>query len=129
MLEKFLWNKFSLHQFILLWFQQEGRTAHSAWISMALLWEIFPGRLTYHFSDINLPTHSPIFWYKITLFGALSKARCVRYILPIMMTWNSKFGSIVKESQMKTYKVFWCPCHLNCRSVMNNKEVTLKVSY
>jgi hypothetical protein len=59
MLETFLRNEFNLCQLNSLWFQQDGATAHSAWISMAVLKEMFPGRLISRFGDINWPTCSP----------------------------------------------------------------------
>lgn len=37
MLETFLWNELNRHQYNLLWFQQDGATAHSAWISVVIL--------------------------------------------------------------------------------------------
>jgi hypothetical protein len=59
MLETFLQNESNLHQLNSLWFQQDEATAHSARISMAVLREMFPGRLISHFGDINWPARSP----------------------------------------------------------------------
>jgi hypothetical protein len=59
MLETFLQNELNLRQLNSLWFQQDGATAHSARISMAVLREMFPGSLISCFGDINWPAHSP----------------------------------------------------------------------
>jgi hypothetical protein len=59
MLETFLRNELNLRQLNSLWFQQDGATAHSARISMAVLREMFPGRLISRFGDVNWPTRSP----------------------------------------------------------------------
>lgn len=53
MLEIFLWNKLNLHQLNWLWFQQDGAIVHSALIYVALLGEMFPGRLICPFRDIK----------------------------------------------------------------------------
>lgn len=42
-----------------IWFQQDGATAHTARISMALLREMFPGRLISRFGDVPWPARSP----------------------------------------------------------------------
>jgi len=53
MLETYLHNELhSLHQ-DLLWFQQDGATAHPAQTSMQVLRTMFPGRLISHFRDIT----------------------------------------------------------------------------
>jgi hypothetical protein len=41
------------------WFQQDGATAHMAWRSMQVLWEMFPGKLISLCSDVEWPAHSP----------------------------------------------------------------------
>jgi hypothetical protein len=41
------------------WFQQDGETAHTARASMALLREVFPGRVLSNLGDINWPPRSP----------------------------------------------------------------------
>jgi hypothetical protein len=58
-LETFLQNELNFYQPNSLWFQQDGATAHSAQISLAVLREMFPGRLISRFGDINWPAHSP----------------------------------------------------------------------
>jgi len=43
----------------LVWFQQDGATAHTARKSMAVLREMFPGRLISLRGDISWPARSP----------------------------------------------------------------------
>jgi hypothetical protein len=43
----------------LVWFQQDGATAHTARKSMAVLRQMFPGRLIYLRGDISWPERSP----------------------------------------------------------------------
>jgi hypothetical protein len=43
----------------LLWFQQDGATAHTAQISMQVFRTMFPGRLTFCFRDITWPACLP----------------------------------------------------------------------
>ena len=43
----------------LVWFQQDGATAHTAWKPMAVLREMFPGRLISLRGDISWPVRSP----------------------------------------------------------------------
>lgn len=43
----------------LVWFQQDGATAHTARYSMNVLREIFPGRLISRYGDIPWPARSP----------------------------------------------------------------------
>jgi len=43
----------------LVWFQQDGATAHTARKSMAVLREMFPGRLIFLRGDISWPVCSP----------------------------------------------------------------------
>jgi hypothetical protein len=57
LLETFLWNQLILHELNSLWFQQGGATARSAKIYMAVLREMFPGRLISHSGDINWPVY------------------------------------------------------------------------
>jgi len=53
MLETYLHEELhSLHQ-DLLWFQQDGATAHPAQTSMQVLRTMFPGRLISHFRNIT----------------------------------------------------------------------------
>jgi hypothetical protein len=59
MLEEFMRNELNPRQLNSPWFQQDGETAHSARISMAVLTDMFPGRLISRFGDINLPTRLP----------------------------------------------------------------------
>jgi hypothetical protein len=59
MLKTFLQNELNLCQLNSLWFQQDGATAHSTWISIAVLMEMFSGRIISRFRDINWPAHSP----------------------------------------------------------------------
>jgi hypothetical protein len=59
MLETFLQNELCPHQLDLLWFQQDGASTHTAWISMVVLRMMFPGRLNSHFRDINWPACLP----------------------------------------------------------------------
>jgi hypothetical protein len=42
-----------------VWFQQDGTTAHTTRISLAVLRQMFPGRLVSLRSDIGWPTRSP----------------------------------------------------------------------
>ena len=53
MLETLLCNKLHPCQQDLLWFQQDGATAHTAKISMQVLRTVFPGRLISCFRDIT----------------------------------------------------------------------------
>lgn len=48
-----------LHEHENLWFQQDGATAHTARISMAVLRNLFPGRLISRFGDVPWPARSP----------------------------------------------------------------------
>ena len=41
------------------WFQQDGATSHTARETMALLRELFPGRLISRFGDVPWPPRSP----------------------------------------------------------------------
>ena len=59
MLETFLCTELHPHQQDLLWFQQDGATAHTAEISMQVLRTMFLARPISHFGDITCPTHSP----------------------------------------------------------------------
>jgi hypothetical protein len=43
----------------LLWFQQDGATAHTAEISMQVFGTMFLGRVIFCFGDINWPACSP----------------------------------------------------------------------
>jgi hypothetical protein len=54
MLETFLQNELHPRQHVPLWFQQDGATAHTSRICMAVLREIFPRRLISRFGDINV---------------------------------------------------------------------------
>jgi hypothetical protein len=58
MLETFLCSELHPRQKDLLWFQQDGATAHTAEISMQVLKTMFPGRLVTLFGDITWPAHS-----------------------------------------------------------------------
>ena len=61
MLETFLCIESHPGQQDLLWFQQDGATAHTAEISLQVLWTLFPGRLISHFRDITcLPPSPPL---------------------------------------------------------------------
>ena len=42
-----------------VWFQQDGATAHTARISLAVLRQMFPGRLVSLRGDIGWPARSP----------------------------------------------------------------------
>jgi hypothetical protein len=89
MLETVLQNELSPHQLDLLWFQQDGPSAHTAQISMAVLRTMFPGRLISRFGDINSSTGPPthlILLYQIISFEATSEAWYMRHVLPILMT-------------------------------------------
>ena len=59
MLETYLCNELHPHQQDLLWFQQDGATAHTAQISMKVLRTVFPGRLISRFGDNTWPACSP----------------------------------------------------------------------
>ena len=54
------------------WFQQDGATAHTAWRSMQVLWEIFPGKLISLRGDVGWPGYSP----DLAPCGAISNQRC-----------------------------------------------------
>jgi hypothetical protein len=41
------------------WFQQDGTTAHTAWLSMNTLRAAVTGRLLSRFGDIHWPSNSP----------------------------------------------------------------------
>ena len=58
-LETFLCNVLHPRQQDLLWFQQNGATAHTAEISMQVFRTMFPGRIISHFRDITWPARSP----------------------------------------------------------------------
>jgi len=58
-MERFLCNELHPRQQDLLWFQQDGATAHTAEISMKVFRIIFPGILISNFVDITCPTSSP----------------------------------------------------------------------
>jgi hypothetical protein len=53
MLETILRNELHPRQQDLLWFQQDGATAHTAEISMQVHRTMFPGRLVTRFGDIT----------------------------------------------------------------------------
>jgi hypothetical protein len=58
MLEIFQQNELNLCQLNSLWFQQDGETAHSTWISMAVFREMFPDTLISCFGGHQLVTCS-----------------------------------------------------------------------
>jgi len=58
-LKTFLCNELHPHQQDLLWFQQDGATAHTAEISMHVFRTMFPGRLISCLGDITWPARSP----------------------------------------------------------------------
>jgi len=85
MLETFLRNELHLCQQDLLWFQQDGATAHTAEISMQVFRIIFLGILISNFADITCPTRSPdheILDY--FLWGYVKSY--MKHILPILLT-------------------------------------------
>lgn len=96
---------------------------------MQVLNIMFPGKVLSHFGDITgLPAHL-ILQHQTTSFGAISKARYTKHILPILMTQNSKFRSAFERSPRKCYKLLEYPLQWHRNSVLNNTAVTYKVSY
>jgi hypothetical protein len=59
MLQQFLAPQLQQNNFGVVWFQQDGATAHTARHSMAVLREMFPGRLISRYGDIPWPARSP----------------------------------------------------------------------
>jgi hypothetical protein len=109
-------------------FKWARATAHSAQISMAVLTEMFPGRLIPCFRDINWPAHSshlsePDYF----LWGYTSKAKCMTHPASTddLKQWIWEW---IQESLTKSY-VTWHPCCLDSNTVLNNMEIILKVLY
>jgi hypothetical protein len=61
--------------------------------------------------------------------GATLRARCRKWVLPMLMTENSTFGSGFKVSLRKCYNVLYHPFLRDCRGILNDVVVTYKVSY
>lgn len=59
MIQQFLEPQLEQINLGLVWFQQDGATAHTARNSMAVLREMFPGRLISRYGDIPWPARSP----------------------------------------------------------------------
>ena len=59
MLETFQCSELHLHQQQLLWFQQDGATAHTAEISTQVFRTMLPGRVIFRLGDITWPACSP----------------------------------------------------------------------
>ena len=59
MLRNFLTPALQNHPHPLLWFQQDGATAHTARMSLAELRAMFPGHLISRFGDVPWPARSP----------------------------------------------------------------------
>lgn len=59
MLQQFLEPQLQQNDLGQVWFQQDGATAHTARNSMAVLREMFPGRLISRYGDIPWPARSP----------------------------------------------------------------------
>jgi hypothetical protein len=59
MLEKFLRNELRPRQLDLLWFQQDGATAHTAQISIQVLRPMFSGIIIFRSWSSTWPAHSP----------------------------------------------------------------------
>jgi hypothetical protein len=57
MLEAYLHNDLHSLQQDLLWFQQDGATAHTAQTSMQVLRTMFPGRFISHFRNTTWLAH------------------------------------------------------------------------
>jgi hypothetical protein len=83
MSENFLVKK--LHECELpVQFQQDGATAHTAWISMAVLGQVFPQWLISHYRDINWSPSSPDLSADFFFCGV--RPKCVRHSLPLSLT-------------------------------------------
>jgi hypothetical protein len=130
MLETFLRNELNLRQLNSLWFQQDGATTtDSARISITVLRELFPGRLISRFGDINWPACSPDLLAPVYFLWGYVKSKAYETRPENIDDLKQRIRECFKEYLMQCYNVLWHPCRLDCRSVLNNKEVTHKVSY
>ena len=112
----------------LLWFQQNGATAHTAEISMPVLRTVFPGRLISRFAHIMWPSAlSPDLAVPDYFLWGYVKSRI--YETRPANTAIAELWSVFKGSPRKCDSVLWQPFHRDCRSVLNDMVVTYKVSY
>ena len=61
MITNFLWSELRQRRIncAIVWFQQDGATAHTANESMTIVRNMFPGHLISHFGDVPWPPRSP----------------------------------------------------------------------
>jgi len=86
MLETFLCTELHSCEQYLLWFQQDGATAHTAQISMRVVRTVFPGRqFLIRGKSSCLPARLTV-QYQTASSGATLKARYMKHILPILLT-------------------------------------------
>jgi hypothetical protein len=81
-------------QLDLLWFQQDGATAHTAQIFMLVFRAIFPDRLISRFGDITRPARSPDLPIPDHILCGYVKSKV--YVLPILITQTNVFGKCIQ---------------------------------
>jgi hypothetical protein len=138
MLETFLRNDLRPRQFNLMWFQQDGASAHTAQISMKVLRTMFPGTLISRFADITWLARSPdLAVPDYFLWGYVKSKECETCPANIdyLKQWIREFiQGIPKEmlrvmtvflSRLEVYwKTWWSPtkCHIQTVMIQMNSH-------